>query len=83
MIKFVCNKCSFETDSYKVSKYNKEVIPSNWLTLSGATFHNDKDEPKGLIYGGGMNLHFCSNRCLTEYLIGKPEENINNAMAQT
>lgn len=73
MIKFICDTCNYESDSYKLSKNNNELIPTNWITISNATFHNDKHVTKGLIYAGGVTMHFCSTRCFTERFIGKPE----------
>ena len=72
MIKFQCDTCGNETDSYHKSKNNGEYIPSRWITLSGATVHNEHHSPS-LSYVGNANMHFCSKKCFVDMFF-KPEE---------
>lgn len=65
MIKFKCDTCGDETDSYQESKNNGEYIPLYWITLSGVTVHNDLHSP-ALSYAGNTTMHFCSQRCFVD-----------------
>lgn len=68
MITFKCNACGRESNHYHKSTNNGEVIPSHWITISGATIHNeDKYCDRAVIYSGGENIHLCSKRCLMNY----------------
>lgn len=76
MIKFQCDTCNCETDDYHESKNNGEYIPSRWITLSGATIHNENHSP-ALLYAGNVTMHFCSKRCFVDMLF-RPEETIKH-----
>ena len=74
MIKFQCDTCGYETDSYHESKNNGEYIPLRWITLSGVTVHNEHHSPS-LLYAGNATMHFCSKKCFVDRFF-KPEETI-------
>ena len=74
MLKFTCDNCGFETDNYKVSKHNQEVIPVFWISLTNATFQQDRPDCKGYIYAGKANLHFCGRMCFIEKMVGLPPQ---------
>jgi len=63
MIKFQCDTCGYETDSYHKSKNNGEYIPLRWITLSGVTVHNEHHSPS-LLYAENATMHFCSKSVL-------------------
>lgn len=74
MIKFQCDTCGYETDSYHKSKNNGEYIPSRWITLSNVTVHNEHHSPS-LLYAENATMHFCSKKCFIDRFF-KPEETI-------
>jgi hypothetical protein len=67
MLKFICDTCNYETDSYHRSTNNGEVIPVNWITLSKVTIHNEVVYNKAISYGGNLDIHFCSKKCFQNY----------------
>lgn len=74
MIKFQCDTCGYETDSYHKSKNNSEYIPLGWITLSDVTIYNEHHSCS-LSYAGKATMHFCSKKCFVDKFF-KPEETI-------
>ena len=72
MIKYICDVCNFETSNPIVSKESGHTIPCGWLTITGATIHNEVHNRK-LMYAGKADFHFCSKRCFIDKFFHKEE----------
>lgn len=73
MIVFKCDGCGKESDYYHKSKNNDEIIPANWLSMTGVTINNELPSP-ALFYAGRVNYHFCSQRCLMSRLFKEEDK---------